>query len=291
MAAPVQYIPVTGSGGGSGTDERVKVSISDTTAGYLSSKIGSGIDTPISFDIINPSGNESIELNLDGDKIYIDWVPSSYTRNSSPTEVTEIAHLTAHLKGIDDQISILESELYLTGVTGTDTTPQYLADTLVANADTPITFNVLNPGTNETLELQLDGDKVDIDFNPSNYTPDAAVAEADDVDDLAAHLYGIDAEFSDLSALEQRTKLENQFNFAYNNHYTELSYDGSGNLTTVEIWEDNTKALKLFTRTLSYTGSDLTSATTTDELTLVELTKTFTYDVDGNLTTVTATVT
>jgi len=38
----------------------------------------------------------------------------------------------------------------------------------------------------------LDGDKLDIDFTPSNYTPSATPAEADDVDDLAAHLQGID---------------------------------------------------------------------------------------------------
>lgn len=40
----------------------------------------------------------------------------------------------------------------------------------------------------------LDGDKLDIDWNPSNYTPDATIAEADDVDDLSAHLKGIDDE-------------------------------------------------------------------------------------------------
>ena len=38
----------------------------------------------------------------------------------------------------------------------------------------------------------LDGDHLDIDFTPSNYTPATTPAEAADVDDLAAHLYGID---------------------------------------------------------------------------------------------------
>ena len=36
------------------------------------------------------------------------------------------------------------------------------------------------------------GDHLDIDFTPTNYTPDATPAEAADVDDLAAHLAGID---------------------------------------------------------------------------------------------------
>ncbi len=39
---------------------------------------------------------------------------------------------------------------------------------------------------------KLDGDHLDIDFTPSNYTPSTAPAEAADVDDLAAHLSGID---------------------------------------------------------------------------------------------------
>jgi hypothetical protein len=52
-------------------------------------------------------------------------------------------------------------------------------------------------GVTKKMELQyllvaLDGDHLDIDFTPSYYTPSATPAEADDVDDLAAHLYGID---------------------------------------------------------------------------------------------------
>lgn len=48
--------------------------------------------------------------------------------------------------------------------------------------------------------LNLDGDTVDITFTPSNYTPDAGVAEANDTDDLAAHLNGIDAALGALSS-------------------------------------------------------------------------------------------
>lgn len=39
---------------------------------------------------------------------------------------------------------------------------------------------------------EIDGDHLDIDFTPSNYTPDITPAEAGNVDDLAAHLAGID---------------------------------------------------------------------------------------------------
>lgn len=39
---------------------------------------------------------------------------------------------------------------------------------------------------------EVDGDKLDIDWNPSNYTPATTPTEVDSVDDLSAHLYGID---------------------------------------------------------------------------------------------------
>jgi hypothetical protein len=39
---------------------------------------------------------------------------------------------------------------------------------------------------------EIDGDKLDIDFTPTNYTPDTTPAEADNVDNLTAHLAGID---------------------------------------------------------------------------------------------------
>jgi len=39
---------------------------------------------------------------------------------------------------------------------------------------------------------EIDGDHLDIDFTPSNYTPSTSPAEAANVDDLAAHLAGID---------------------------------------------------------------------------------------------------
>lgn len=42
----------------------------------------------------------------------------------------------------------------------------------------------------------LDGDHLDVDFTPAEYTPDATPSEAADVDDLAAHLKGISDEFA-----------------------------------------------------------------------------------------------
>jgi hypothetical protein len=46
---------------------------------------------------------------------------------------------------------------------------------------------------------EVDGDKLDIDWNPSNYTPTSAPAEVDSVDQLTAHLAGIDAALAGVS--------------------------------------------------------------------------------------------
>lgn len=41
---------------------------------------------------------------------------------------------------------------------------------------------------------EVDGDKLDIDFTPSYYTPSTTPSEASSLDNLTAHLYGIDQE-------------------------------------------------------------------------------------------------
>jgi len=46
----------------------------------------------------------------------------------------------------------------------------------------------------------LDGDHLDIDWDPTYYAPDAGIAEAADVDDLSAHLKGIDTVLGSLGA-------------------------------------------------------------------------------------------
>ena len=75
------------------------------------------------------------------------------------------------------------------------------------------TNNVTNGGTYNgvTVELHgsrhisgaadpIDGDKLDIDFTPSIYTPDTTPAEVDTDEELTAHLAGIDTKLGEISA-------------------------------------------------------------------------------------------
>lgn len=47
-----------------------------------------------------PGGSDEV----DGDQLDIDFSPSSYTPDTTPTEATNVDHLTAHLAGIDNGI-------------------------------------------------------------------------------------------------------------------------------------------------------------------------------------------
>lgn len=87
----------------------------------------------------------------------------------------------------------------------------------------------------------------------------------------------------------RRIRLEKMFNDAFDDHYCEFTYVGD-NLTAVEVWEDSGKTTKLFTRTLSYTGDNLTTVATTDEQSSEILSTTFSYSGD-NLVNITKVIT
>jgi len=84
---------------------------------------------------------------------------------------TPSSHAASHQNGGGDEVSVA-------GLSGT------LADAQTAAAHTA---SHVRGGSDE-----IDGDHLDVDFTPSNYTPATTPAEAANVDDLAAHLQGID---------------------------------------------------------------------------------------------------
>jgi len=46
---------------------------------------------------------------VDGDKLDIDWVPTNYSRDNSIGEADNVTDLSAHLKGLDDEIGTLKA--------------------------------------------------------------------------------------------------------------------------------------------------------------------------------------
>jgi len=47
---------------------------------------------------------------IDGDKLDVDFVPTNYTRDTAPAEVTSVEELTAHLAGIDTSIGSISTD-------------------------------------------------------------------------------------------------------------------------------------------------------------------------------------
>jgi hypothetical protein len=143
----------------------------------------------------------------------------------------------------------------LLGGLGDDDHPQYL--------------NVVRGDARYYTETELNGGALD----PRYYTE----AEID------ALLAAISEYPSD------KVDLQLEFKVALGKGYAEYTYT-SGELTQIDVWEDNTKATKLFTKVFTYTSGDLTEIELTDEVSSLVLTKTFTY-VSGELTTKTEIVT
>ena len=74
----------------------------------------------------------------------------------------------------------------------------------------------------------------------------------------------------------------------YTNGYDEVTYTGD-KITKVETWDTALKGTKLFTRTITYSGDDIDTITTVDELAGLTLTQTRTYTGD-KITTLTDTI-
>lgn len=88
-----------------------------------------------------------------------------------------------------------------------------------------------------------------------------------------------------------RASIESMYNYANTNFFSELSYDGTGKLTGVDVWVTSNKITKLYERTFTYDASDnLTTIVTKDVQggsARHTLTKTMAYDGNNNLTSVT----
>jgi len=150
------------------------------------------------------------------------------------------------------------------------------------------------------LSGDVSGDWEIIDWRTSTFNRGSAAGDHGSLSGLSDddHLqYHTDARgdlryasLTDFDELVDRNNVEACFNAAYDEAYHELTYS-SGDITNVDVWDTDAKVTKLFSKVINYDGDNIDEVIITDEVSSKVLTKTITYDVDGNIETVTKVLT
>ena len=133
-----------GGGGGSGTDEKVKVTAADTTSNYLFDKILGATDNFIT--ILNPGADEDLVINSLG-HVRVSAADALGDYLAGKVVTVDAANHTILNPGANEDLQIDETKLF---ATATDTVSGYLANKIVPSSS--IDFNLFNPGGNEFLE-------------------------------------------------------------------------------------------------------------------------------------------
>lgn len=83
--------------------------------------------------------------------------------------------------------------------------------------------------------------------------------------------------------------LDAMFSTAFDNYYHQVNYSVGGDITDIQVYDDNLQTNHLFSRTFTYDGSgNLAQIVTTDEQNAgVTLTKTISYNGSGDIASVT----
>lgn len=88
---------------------------------------------------------------------------------------------------------------------------------------------------------------------------------------------------------KDRLNLVIGFNLSLDAAYAEFTFTGE-DLTNVDVWEDDTKATKLFSKTISYDAGNIDEIVLVDEVRTKTMTTVFTY-LAGNIATKNTTIT
>lgn len=106
-----------------------------------------------------------------------------------------------------------------------------------------------------------------------------------------SHNYIGGGRITSLTQVDDTKSLEIQFPFKIGeNSYMEYT-ESSGNITQVNYWSGADKSKKLFTKDITYSGSNPTIVRTKDEISGAILIQTISYDGSGNITNVTKVIT
>lgn len=133
-----------------------------------------------------PSGHAAEHVLGGAQEIYADhlaiqYAAENYTPDTDDSTATDEDHLAAHLRGLDT----LAGDAWALGTAGVATaaTAQSVADNHDARH--------VRGGADE-----VDGDLLDVDYSPSNYTRAASTPVSSNAEHLAGHLSGIDTALS-----------------------------------------------------------------------------------------------
>lgn len=199
---------------GTGTANLVKWETSSgTSIGYVEISAGATVSSMTAY-VQGEDGTDdgaiyiravSNDNNYAQIEVHSDLGILLYANNVGTKQEVAIQNATDLKIYSDDQTTLKAS---IDGATGNiDTAGNVTTDTINEHtADTGVTIDtvLIKDGSVDGVDVsahasrhtgatdEIDGDQVDIDFTPTNYTPDATPAEAADVDDLTAHLKGID---------------------------------------------------------------------------------------------------
>lgn len=139
---------------------------------------------------------------------------------------------------------------------------------------------------------EIDGDRLDIDYVPTNYTPDPIGGGVTSTQELAAHLAGIDNDFLTPAEHEDLDTLVHDLAESFDE---EVNYNGSGQVDRITYWVAGSgRTVRIREALMTYGGSgDVATITTTQydaagaPIVGQTLTETFTYNGVGDIITVT----
>ncbi len=141
--------------------------------------------------------NAVTDAATQGDLLYFDAVKWNRLAQGSEGAFLQMesglpSWVAVHLKDLADVESGVSDDMTAGDLLVVNSTPGLDRLAIGANPD----GHVLQISSGAPAWGEINGDKLDIDWNPTNYVPDASIDEADDENDLAAHLKGIDAAIS-----------------------------------------------------------------------------------------------